>query len=135
MTEVSTLSILMDELAEAGLLAEGLERAYAWPAERVEPPCLVVPWPDEVQYAATYGGGIDRCRFPLILVLGRGGTAKQNRDKVAHWMSGNLPSVIESYGYTGEHVVTVSTAETDIVEIAGVAYLAMLFETDVVVQN
>lgn len=132
---MSTISVLMDEMANAALNADELERSYAWPVERVETPALVVPWPSEVEYNQTGLSAISRAEFPLTLVLGRAGTNRGNRDRIANWMSGNLRDVLEAATYTGDHVVTVTEARSDIIVINGVSYLALIFLTDVVITN
>lgn len=131
----STLSILMDELAEASKTTPGLSRAHARPIESINPPCLVVPWPIEIEYDQTYQGGLSQVTFDLVLVLGRAGTSKANRNQVAAWLSGDLKTAIEAYDYTGEHTVTVTRGETDIAEIGDIAYLGTVFTTEVFISS
>lgn len=138
-----SLGRFMDELAIAGKRIPGISRTFPYPAEKVEPPAMVVAWPDIIEYDATYRG--DEQTDPLVeppqamnefvisvfIVLGQGGTSRARRDEIAGWMGGQVKRTLEAYEYTGEPVVQVIEAVTDVVELADGSYLATKYTIEV----
>ncbi len=125
------LSVLMDELATAVRTVKGIQKSYAYPPEKVEPPAALVAWPTLVTYDQTYAGGMDQYEIPIYVVIGRSATIRSKRNQIADWLEGDVKNAIESAEYTGNPVVKVTTAETDDVELSGVTYLATLYEVQV----
>lgn len=125
------LGNLMDELAAAVATIDGIDRTFAYPAEKVEPPCVVVAWPEEVSYDQTYGGLQHDWVIPVFVLLGRGGTYRTKRDTIAGWFSRDVKEAIDGATYTGDPIVVVTEAVLDIEEVGGIGYLAIKFLVDV----
>lgn len=65
------LTTVMDALATATSAASGIDRAYAYPVEAPQTPCVVVGYPeDDIEFDMTFGRGADRAVFPVWAVLG-----------------------------------------------------------------
>lgn len=134
---MSRLALLMDEIAEAAKSAEGLERTFPYPPDTLEPPALVVPWPDTFTYDRSYTGSdnsIDEIEFPLVLVIGRGATVRSMRDRIAKWIDSEIKDSIEDYEYTHDHVVHISGGIVDVIQLGNVNYLSVVFTCEVTFQ-
>ena len=129
------LAKLMDELAIAARSVQGIARSFAYPPEKVEPPAILVAWPENIVYDATYEGGMSELLIPLFLVIGQGGTSWSRRDDIAGWLGSDVKIAIEAYPYTDSPVVVITEAIVDVVEIANIGYLAVKFMADVTVTN
>lgn len=136
-----SLALFMDEVSIAGKNIPGINRTFAYPAEKVEPPALVVVWPDLVVYDQTYKSADETdptlpqamtdFTIPVFIVIGKGGISRARRNQVAGWIQGQVKYHIESYDYTGRPIVTVTEGVTDIVELGTVGYLATKYTLEV----
>lgn len=131
------LVVVMDAIAatarDAGLPFE--ERVYEWPTLSVNPPCLVVGYPTELRYDATYARGADRGTFPAWVVCGRV-DARSTRDLIAAYIGGpgEDPSVKSALdGTLGDAVAScrVTSATIEAVTISGVDYQSVRFDLDI----
>lgn len=137
------LALFMDELAIAGQTIPGISRTFAYPAERVEPPALIVAWPEEIEYDTTYRGvpiedepqAMNEFVIPVFIVLGQGGTSRARRNQIAKWLSHEVKNAIERYPYTGKPVVHVPEATTDVISLADEDYLATKYTVEVSTTN
>ena len=123
------LALIMDELAAAGRTV--VNRVFAYPTSKVEPPALVVAWPELVEYDQTYQRGLDKYMIPVFLVLGESGTQQGKRDQAAEWLSGSVKRALDSGAYSDGASVTVKTGEVDFLTVTGVEYLCFKFMVEV----
>lgn len=121
----------MDELAAACKTVDGINRTYAWPANKVEPPCAVIGWPTEIDYDETYGGTQHDYVVPVFLFTSMGNTPRVSRDRLANWISRDIKVAIDDFEYTDSPIAVVTTAESDVVELAGTQYMTFIFSVDV----
>jgi hypothetical protein len=64
------LSTVMDAIGAAVVTTSGVDRAYTRPVEGIRSPCVVVGYPDELDFDQTFGNGVARAVFPVWVVLG-----------------------------------------------------------------
>lgn len=131
------LSDVMDQVATRLGMIQGI-RAYEYPPDKVDVPAAVVAYPDTYTYDATYRRGGDRMALPVVAVVGRV-SDRATRDLLSVYVDGDGPQsfkrVLESKDlprYTAFDSVRVSEAEFDVVTIAGVDYVAALFDLDII---
>ena len=131
------LSDVMDDVARRLNTIEGL-RAYEFPPDSITPPAAVVTYPDTYTYDGTYQRGMDRMVLQLVAVVGRA-SDRASRDLLSIYVDGDGPSsfkrVLESKdlpAYTAFHSLRTTGVEFDVVTIAGVDYVAALFDLDIV---
>jgi hypothetical protein len=115
-------------LARTGTLAP---QVYAWPAETVTVPAIVVGYPERVEFDLAFARGADSAVIPVWYVVGKSST-KAARDVLSDVIAD--ASSIKS-AFDGNHAFgSVRVTEADITEIviAGVPYLAAKFSCEVV---
>lgn len=121
------LSDVMDGLA---LRVEGLApQVYAWPAESVTVPCIVIGFPTTIDYDTAFYGGGDRLVFPLWYVVGKSGT-KSARDALSEVMSGAQSIKQALDGSTAFGDLRATDASIEEISIAAVTYLAAMFTVE-----
>lgn len=109
-------------------------RVYGYPPEEIHPPAAVVSYPDNIAFDETYGRGMDRMQVP-VLVLVKKVSARVARTDVTRFMDGagtaSVKAVLESGTYTAFDTIRVTSATVDVVEVAGIDYLAVTFMADI----
>lgn len=135
------LAKLMDEVALAGKQIPGISRTFGYPVELVEPPALVVAWPEIVEYDRTYRSAeedneelpqaMTEFTLPVFVVLGQGGASKDRKKDISRWMQGQVKRAIERYPYTGGADLWVANAVTDILTLGDGPYLATKYTVEV----
>lgn len=127
------LGSVMDDIGAALETIDGL-RVYPYFAQRVSPPAASVGWPTTFDYDETYGRGADSMTLPAIIMVGRV-DARTSRDHIAQYADGNgahsVKTAIDSYDSDVWDAATVTSVEFDVVQVAGVDYLAAEFTIDV----
>lgn len=130
------VSDVMDDVARRLDTIPGL-RAYEFPPDKIEVPAAVVSYPEDYRYDGTYQRGADRMTLPVVAVVGRA-SDRSSRDLLSVYVDGDGPSsfkrVLESKDlppYTAFHSIRVMQVEFDVVRIAGVDYVAALFDNDI----
>jgi hypothetical protein len=129
------LKNLMDEAATVLATITGL-RVTAWPPGSVVPPAGIVSYPNRIEYQTTYGRGVNVIRgLPFVLVVGKA-TERSARDTASAWTAGSgaasVVAAMEAHSWTSCDDLTVTAADFDVVTIAGVDYLAAMFEADAI---
>lgn len=129
------LAAVMDEVAAVLETISGL-RVTAWPPGTVTPPAGAVSYPELVEFDQTYGRGCDKITgLPFLLVAGLP-TERSARDAVSTWAAGSgagsVKAAMESHAWTSCDDLTVARVEFDVVQFAGVDYLAAMFSADVI---
>jgi len=129
MIVADVMQALADELDTiAGL------RVYGHPPEEIHPPAAVVSYPDSITFDQTYARGMDRMEIPVVLLVKKV-SARVARDDLTRFMDGtgtaSVKTVLEAGTYTEFDTIRVMTATVDIVEVAGIDYLAVTFTVDI----
>lgn len=128
------LATVMDELGDALDTITGL-RVYRYPPKAVRPPVGIVAFPDDIDYNTSYKRGMDRLSIPIIIIVGDA-YARASAAELIDYMAGSgaesIKAVIDGYAYTEADSVTVMTASTEIVTVAGHEYISAAFDVDVV---
>lgn len=128
------LNTVMDEIGQKLGAITGL-RVFDYPPPTVVPPAGIVSYPERIEYDQTYGRGMDRIRaLPVIIVVGKA-TDRAARDTAAAWAAGSgagsVKAVLEAASYSSCDVLVVTQCSFDVVTIAGVDYIAAMFELDI----
>ncbi|GAA2355328.1 hypothetical protein Cme02nite_69380 [Catellatospora methionotrophica] len=128
------LNAVMDELGARLNTISGL-RVSDFPPPTVTPPAGIVSYPDRVEFDATYGRGVDVILdLPIVIVEGKA-TDRGARDRISAYAAGSgtrsVKQVIESGTYTSFDEVRVKSAEFDVITIAGIDYISVLFRLDI----
>jgi hypothetical protein len=64
------LTTVMNAIGSAVAGASGVDQSYTRPTEGIRPPCVVVGYPDELDFDQTFRNGVARAVFPVWVVLG-----------------------------------------------------------------
>jgi hypothetical protein len=132
----------MDVNAVAEELAARLDtiaglRVYPEPEDQISPPAAVVTYPD-VTFDGTYGRGMDRMTFPVVIAVKRV-NARVSRKQIDEFVSGAGPrsvkAVVESGSYDSFDTVRVVSAEFDVASIGAVEYLICTFTLEITGQG
>lgn len=130
------LASTMDALA-AKLVASSVaaKRVYAQPEESVAPPCVVIGYPDDIEYDQTFGRGSDRAEFPVWFLVGKV-TGKASRDALSAVITGaaSVKDVLDGALTVGANVATVRVtgAKPESIKFGDVEYLSARFDCEVV---
>lgn len=109
-------------------------KVFPYPPESVTPPCLIVSYPDEVEYDLTNGRGTDQVKGLVISAVVGKVTSLAARRKVmdlAQGGTGGIKSLIESQPFTAFDDIQIVTAQFDEVTIADVDYIAVTFSATI----
>lgn len=126
----------MDALA-AKLVAGSVaaKRVHAWPEENVTPPCVVIAYPDDIEYDQTFGRGSDKTSFPIYFLVGKV-TGKASRAALSALVTGSgaIKNVLDGPLTVGANTasVRVTHCRPDTVKFGTIEYLAARFDTEVI---
>lgn len=125
---------VMTELADALVVIEGLRRFPYW-AERIEPPAVIVSWPDPYTFDATFGRGSDTTSFPVAVLVGMADMRSATTQLAAYCDGSGARSVktaIEAHQGVSYDSARVESVEFSVIPVAGVEYLAATFTVHVI---
>ena len=120
------LAEVMDDLAAE---APTGWNAYAYPADGIVVPAMVVGYPDEIDIAQTFTRGTDHCIIPVWFVVGRV-VEKAARDKLSALLSGSVDIIATLRNAAGQ-VSEVVKVTVETITVGAVAYLAARFDVEV----
>lgn len=124
---------VMDELGAALDTIEDL-RVFPYSAQRITVPAAIVTWPEEINYDQAMSRGGDRLTLPVFVLVGLI-DARSSRDDLAAYLAGSGPrsvkAVIDGYRYIELDSARVTSAKVESVSVAGVEYLAGVFDVDI----
>jgi hypothetical protein len=134
MGRLMDLNLVMDELGARLDSITGL-RVFDYPPPTITAPAGVISYPDRIEFDATYGRGVDVILdLALVIVEGKAND-RGARDRISAYAAGSgarsVKAVIESGTYTSFDEVRVKSAEFDVVTIAGIDYISVLFRLDI----
>jgi hypothetical protein len=123
----------MDAIAST-LTAAGQKRVYAYPADSIQTPAIVVAYPSEpIEFDQYMGRGSDRAVFDVYAVVGKANTLGA-RNALSDFISGSAAGIKEALdGDLGGAVQTarVQTLTIEAVKVGEVEYLAAKFAVEV----
>jgi len=122
MTTTPDLNATMDALATA----TGVGRAYGYPADDAQPPCTVVGYPTTWDYDVTFGVGNATMVYPVWCVFGKV-TEKSTRDRISDALTAIYAGLAEA-----SLVIRVTSASFEPVMLAGVPYMAVRLDCEVI---
>lgn len=106
--------------------------------DKVVPPAAFITYPPGIDFDGTYGRGTDAIELQAVVVVGRT-VARETRRALAAYCAGSgsssVKAALESYAYTEADVVDVPHADFDVWPIAGVDYMAAIFEVKITGQG
>jgi hypothetical protein len=122
------MAAAMDGMATA--MASLAGNVYAWPAESVTVPCIVVGYPTEIELDMTMARGGDRYVFPVWFVVGQTNN-KDARDALSAILedTSSVKSALDGAQTWGDCRVT--SAEVAQLVIGAVTYLAAKFDAEI----
>lgn len=128
------LSDVMEELASRADHHDGL-RAFAFPVKAINPPTVIVAYPQNYTFDATYGRGMDKMKLRLIVAIGNV-TERTTRTRLGAYCDGagtsSLKAHLQSGAYTSFDMVRVASIDFDVITIAGADYMGAIFNLDIV---
>jgi hypothetical protein len=124
----SKMARIMDGLAS--LCSELADNTYAWPAQSVTIPCVVVGYPTKIDFDLTFRRGGDTVELPVWFVAGPAGRLEV-RNLLSDILSDavSVKAVLDGNHDFGDVRVTDATIEE--VNIVGVSYLSVKFDVEV----
>ena len=122
------MAATMDAIA-ATLTAGGrTETMHPYPAESIQPPCVVVGYPKSIAYDEVYARGSDKAEFPVWFVVPRN-DPKTARDALSTIIAGasSIKDLLD--GNLGGAVQTcrVIDCQPVFIDVGGVSYVAAEF--------
>lgn len=128
---------VMDELGEALESIEDLRVAPYW-EQRINPPQVVVGWPEQYEFDRTYGRGMDHAHIPVSVAVGKV-DARSSRDRLAQYADGSgdssIKRAIDRHDTSVWDQVRVESVEFEVITVAGAEYLAATFQVGVWAQG
>ena len=127
------LDATMDAIAATAVSGGATTRAYAIPEDNVEVPCMVVGYPDEINYDMTFRDGSDEATFPVWFLVGL--VVDRAARKSLSDIIGSAPSIKAALdGNLGGVVQTarVERVRIETATVGSVQYLAARFDLNVV---
>jgi len=128
------LAAVMDEIAAQIRTME--PRTLAYPPDVIQPPTIIVSYPETYTYDETFGRGMDRLTIPVVVLVGKV-SDRASRDQLAAYVDGSGPKSIKAVvedddaPYTAFDSVRVTGVEFDVVSVAGVPHMAGTLSLDV----
>lgn len=134
---LKTIMEEIDAVLSPALTAAGFS-TFDYPVGKVVAPAAILSYPERIDYHGTYQGGMRRITLPLVVVAGR-----QNEESAADLLGEicadegdkSIVMIVEGQAYQSLDVVTVTSVDFDVVEIAGASYVAALFTLDIAVSR
>lgn len=133
------LSEVAEEVAARLDSIPGLN-VFSYQPDDISPPAVWVENPERnnIEFDKTYGRGMDRMTLPVLLVVSHADN-RSGQQNIRPYCDGSGPqsikAVLETGSYTSLHTIRVTTAGVLGVEVAGVPYLAALFDLDITGQG
>lgn len=133
------LQAIGDGLKAALEAVDGLERVYTWMPDSVAPPCVVVGFPERVEYQGTFGAvGMTTWLFPITLYASRADALNGQRI-LAAWLDASGPASVRAaleadptLGGACDTVLIQPAADFGAYDVAGTPYLGMRERVQVV---
>jgi hypothetical protein len=120
---------VMDQIGVQLDTISGL-RVLDYEADDINVPAALVSLPVGIDYLGTYKRGMDSMIIQVTILVSMV-SDRVRRDKIAPYADGagskSVKQVLEAGVYTAFHVLTVASATFDVVDIADVEYLAVIF--------
>lgn len=122
----------MQALADRAVAAGVVTRAYGWPAESVQPVCLVVGYPTSIDFDASFGRGSDRAVFPCWVIVGKA-HERTTRDAISQYVTGATGIKEALDGDLGGAVQTarVTDCQIEAIAVGAVEYLAARIDVEI----
>lgn len=123
------IDAVLTELATALDTIAGL-RVYDHVPDAIAPPAALVAYAEHLDYQISYGRGMDRIDWPIIIAVGRVSDRTAPR-RLAPYLSGSgassIKAALDGGTYTACDDVTVVSAENDVLTVGSIDYIAAAF--------
>ena len=100
---------------------------FRYPPDRIEPPAVIIGYPEEYGFDVAFARGLDQLTLPVRVVEGKV-SVRATRDRLAAYVNGSgarsFKQVIESGTYTAFTSVRGTGWTFDVASIAGTDYQA-----------
>lgn len=127
------LSRVMDEIGDVADTIDGLH-VYRYPADEITPPAAMVTYPEAIEFDAAFQRGTDQWTGGLLVAGGRVWD-RAARDQMSRYVSGDGAESIKAAFYAHDWqscaYVRPVRATFDAIQVAGVEYIAALFELQI----
>lgn len=129
---MTSIAAVMTAITEVAVAGEIVERAYDWPTLQVNPPALVVGYPD-LNFDFTFRGGTDRATYPVWIICGLA-DQRSSRDVLSKYVTGGgatVKAVLDGDLAGAVRSCRVVNCNLEVVNIGGLDYAAARFDLDV----
>lgn len=107
---------------------------FGYPADRINPPAVLVDYPEDITFDETYGRGMDRLTLRVIVFVGKV-SDRSTRDSLAAYCDGSgtrsFKAVLESGTYTAFDSLRVTGVTFGVWTEAATEYMAAVFDIDI----
>jgi hypothetical protein len=127
------LATVMDQIGDRLDTIPDLN-VFRYPPDRIEPPAVIIGYPEEYGFDKAFGRGIDQLFLPVRIVEGKV-SVRATRDRLAAYVNGSgarsFKQVIESGTYTAFTSIRGTGWSFDVSSIAGTDYQAATLTLDI----
>jgi hypothetical protein len=127
------LATVMDQIGDRLDTIADLN-VFRYPPDRIEPPAVIIGYPEEYGFDEAFARGLDRLSLPVRVVEGKV-SVRATRDRLAAYVNGtgarSFKQVIESGTYSAFSTVRGTGWSFDVVAIAGTDYQAATLTLDI----
>lgn len=127
------LAAVMQAVADTAVSAGVVKIAYGYPATNVQPGQLIVDYPKQLDFDATFGRGSDHLTMACLIVCGNN-VERATRDLIAKYIDGANGIKDALDGDLGGAVQTCRVTDASIVtwgQVTNSALLAVQFDLDI----
>jgi hypothetical protein len=128
------LGAIMDAIADAAVVGNVVVagKAYAYPAQSISPPCLVVGYPEDIEFDLSFTGGSHQLTMPVWVAVGMVAD-KTARDRISALVSGvsGFKEALEGNLGGTVQVCHVVDCKIETITVAAVDYLAGKFTLEI----
>lgn len=125
---------VMEEVSTALETIEGL-RVFPYWVDRITPPSAIVGLPDPYNYDGTFNRGMDTLTLPIYVVVGKADSKSAIRE-LSQYADGSgthsVKQAVDGYEVTACDSATVQSVEFSVISIAGIDYLAGVFDVSII---
>lgn len=110
-------------------------RTQSYESDEINPPAAFVNLPSNIDYQTTYGSGVNAIRLEITILVSKS-DARIRLEQIAPYADSegakSVAEVLETGTYIAFDSIQVLSSRFDVITIAGVDYLACIFQVEVI---